>query len=207
MRRLLNSARATVSNQQPLALVRMHRRTSLIAFVALALASAARPASAAGGYRVSARQLQQALSARFPLRYAMPGLLELTLDEPLLHLLPQHNRLGTLLPLAATGPLLRDSYRGELDLDFALRYEAADQSIRAHGLRVQSLRVDGLPPRSAAVLQQAATELARQHLPEVVLHRLAPRDLALADTMGLQPGAITVTADGLLVGFVNKAVP
>jgi hypothetical protein len=185
----------------------IRRRTSLAVLAALALGSAAGRASAAGGYRVSARQLQQALSARFPLRYAMPGLLELTLGEPLLHLLPQHNRLGTLLPLAAAGPVLRDSYRGELDLDFGLRYEGADQSIRAHGLRVQSLRVDGLPPRSAAVLQQAATELARQHLPEVVLHRLAPRDLALADTMGLQPGAITVTADGLLVGFVNKAAP
>jgi hypothetical protein len=185
----------------------MHRRTSLAAVVALALVSGARRASAAAGYRVSARQLQQALSARFPLRYAVPGLLELTLEEPLLQLLPQHNRLGTLLPLVAAGPLLRDRYRGELDLDFALRYEAADHSVRAHGLRVQSLRADGLPPRSAAMLQQAATELARQHLLEVVLHRLAPQDLALADTLGLQPGAITVTADGLLVGFVNKAVP
>jgi len=37
-----------------------------------------------------------------------------------------------------------------------------------------------------------------------VLHTLRPQDLALADTMGLQPGSITVTDKGLVVGFVNK---
>ena len=112
-----------------------------------------------------------------------------------------------MLPLAAAGPALQRAYRGELDLDFELRYEPVDQSIRAHRLRLQSLRMDDLPPRSAALLQRSVTDLAEQQMLEVVLHRLAPRDLALADTMGLQPGAITVTTDGLMVGFVNKPVP
>jgi hypothetical protein len=39
---------------------------------------------------------------------------------------------------------------------------------------------------------------------EVVLHTLQPKDLALADVMGLQPGSITVTASGLVIGFVAK---
>lgn len=187
----------------------MHRRTFLVALVALVAAGAAagRARAAVPGYRVTAQQLQQALSSRFPRRYAVPGLFELTLQEPLLHLLPPQNRLGALLPLAAAGPALQRGYRGELDLDFELRYEPADQSIRAHRLRLQSLRMDGLPPRSAALLRRSVTDLAEQQMLEVVLHRLAPRDLALADTMGLQPGAITVTTDGLRVGFVNKAVP
>jgi hypothetical protein len=187
----------------------MHRRTSLATLIALLLGTGGveRLAAAAAGYPVKAQQLQQALSSRFPMRYAVPGLFELTLDEPLLHLLPQRNRLGTLMRVGAEGPALRRRHRGEFDLDFELRYEPADQSIRAHRLRVQSLRVDSLPADSAALLQRAATELAQQQLLEVVLHRLAPRDLALADTMGLRPGAITVTADGLLVGLVNKAVP
>jgi len=175
--------------------------------LAAAGAAAGRARAAGPGYRVTTQQLRQALSSRFPLRYAVPGLFELTLEEPLLQLLPPQNRLGTLLPLAAAGPALRRSYRGELDLDFELRYEPVDQSIRAHRLRLQSLRMDGLPPRSATALQRSVTDLAEQQMLELVLHRLAPRDLALADTMGLQPGAITVTADGLLVGFVNKAVP
>jgi hypothetical protein len=39
---------------------------------------------------------------------------------------------------------------------------------------------------------------------EVVLHTLRPQDLALADTMGFEPGDITVTADGLVIGFVPQ---
>ena len=32
-------------------------------------------------------------------------------------------------------------------------------------------------------------------------------DLALPDSMGVQPGSITVTARGLVIGFVNKQQP
>ncbi len=46
--------------------------------------------------------------------------------------------------------------------------------------------------------------LAEQSLREVTLHQLRPQDTALFDGMGLQPGPITVTAQGLTVAFVNK---
>lgn len=183
----------------------MHRRRSFTALAALALGGAwARRAAALPGYRVPQAQLQQALAQRFPLRYALPGLVDLTLEEPRLHLLPDENRLGTQMLVQAAGPALRRPHRGEFELDFGLRYESADRSVRAHRLRVQSLHIEGLPPRSAALLERAATDLAEQQMVEVVLHRVKPRELALAETMGLQPGDITVTADGLLIGFVNK---
>lgn len=182
-----------------------HRRRTLSALVALALGAAwGRHAAAAPGYRVTAAQLQQALAARFPLRYALPGLFDLTLEDPQLRLLPDENRLGTRMLVRAAGPALRRPHGGDFDLDFALRYEPSDRSLRAQRLRVQSLHIEGLPPRSAALLQRSATDLAEQQMLEIVLHRMQPRDLALADTMGLQPGDITVTADGLQIGFVNK---
>ena len=46
--------------------------------------------------------------------------------------------------------------------------------------------------------------MAEQSLLEVVLHQLRPQDLALADGLGLQPGSITVTEQGLVIGFVAK---
>ena len=181
----------------------MHRRTSLALLVSLALGAGS--AAAVPGYRVSAGQLQQALARRFPLRYSLPGLFDLTLATPRLSLLPQRNRLGTSMLVEAAGAALRRPHSGEFDLDFELRYEPADRSIRAHRLRVRSLRMEGLPPDTAALLERAATDMAGQQMLEIVLHRLEAGDLALADTMGLQPGAITVTQDGLLIGFVNKA--
>jgi hypothetical protein len=39
----------------------------------------------------------------------------------------------------------------------------------------------------------------------VVVHRMRAADLALADTMGFEPGNITVEADGLAIEFVPRA--
>lgn len=184
----------------------VHRRRSLTVLASLAAgAFAAGRAFAAGpSYRVSLRQLEQALQERFPSRHPIAGLFDVALAVPRLRLLPEANRVASELPVQVAGPALRRSYAGELELDFGLRYEQADRTIRAHGLRVQSLTVPGLSGQAAALLQQAVSDLAAQALLEVVLHRLDPRDLALADAMGLQPGDITVTETGLVIGFVNK---
>ena len=48
--------------------------------------------------------------------------------------------------------------------------------------------------------------LAKQALAEVVLHTLQAKDLLLADAIGLQPFSITVTPDGLEIGFKQAAV-
>jgi RIO kinase 1 len=107
--------------------------------------------------------------------------------------------------LGAAGPALRDSFAGTFDVDFALRYEASDQTIRAYQLKVNSLKMTGLAPGPSALLEAYAPNLAQQALLEVVMHKLRPQDLQLADTMGLEPSTITVTDKGLVIGFVNKA--
>ena len=161
-------------------------------------------AHAQPGYSVSAEQLQEAVGRRFPMHYPMGGLLDLTMQAPRLRLLPEQNRLGAEMVVEAAGPALARSSTGTFDVDFALRYEASDQSIRAHQLRVNSLRLSGLPPGPSALLEVYGPALAGQTLQEVVVHRLKAQDLALADDLGLEPGAITVTAKGLLIGFVAK---
>ncbi len=155
-------------------------------------------------YTVSSQQLQEAVAKRFPLKYPVGGLLDLTLLTPQLRLLPTLNRLGTDIVVDASGPALQRNYTGTFDVDFALRYEASDQSIRAHQLRVNSLRLAGLPPGPSALIEAFGPSLAGQTLQEVVLHRLKPEDLALANGMGLEPGTITVTAKGLTIAFINQ---
>jgi hypothetical protein len=177
---------------------------TLALWLPLALSGASACAATQPSYKVSIEQMQQALAQRFPRRYPLAGLLDLNVQAPRLRLLPEQNRLGTEMVVQAAGPALRRSYTGAFDLDFALRYEASDQSIRAHQLRVNSLHFPDLPPRPAELLDAYGPALAEQTLQEVVLHTLRPQDLALADVMGLQPGSITVTAQGLTIGFVAK---
>lgn len=155
-------------------------------------------------FKVSAARLQQAVAQRFPLRYPVSGLLTLDLQAPQLSLLPAHNRLGAEMAIDAAGPALQGSHHGTLALDFALRYEASDLTVRAHQLRFKQLTMPSLQPRVALLLNTYGPTLSERALMEVVLHRLQPSDLALPNSMGLQPGSISVTDTGLVIGFVPK---
>ncbi len=156
------------------------------------------------GVTVSTAVLQSSVAQRFPMRYPVQGLLNLDLQPPTLSLLPAQNRLRAAMVVEAAGPALNRSHRGTFDLDFALRYEASDRTLRAHQLRIDRLRFPSLQPGVVELLNTYAPALAEQSLREVVLHRLQPQDLRMADAMGMQPGTITVTDAGLVIGFVLK---
>ena len=186
----------------------MKRRLLLKASPQLAMGSALyfvlSSAHAQPSYKVSAAQLQQAVAKRFPRKYPVGGLMDLNLLTPQLRMLPEQNRLGVETVVEGAGPALKRAYSGMFDIDFALRYEASDLTIRASQLRVNALRFDGLPAGPSALLTAYGPSLAEQSLQNVVLHQLQPQDLALPDGMGLQPGSITVTANGLVISFITK---
>ncbi|MDD5334716.1 MAG: DUF1439 domain-containing protein [Rhodoferax sp.] len=184
----------------------MDRRFLLTAVAGLTLAGVALAAlpPPQPAYSVSAEQLERVVAQRFPLRYPVPGLFDLELQAPRLHLLPEQNRLSAQMTVEAAGAALRRRHSGSFDVDFALRYEASDRTIRACQLRFRHLRFADLQPAASELLNVYGPALARQSLLEVVLYQLRSQDLALADGLGLQPGSITVTEDGLTIGFVPK---
>jgi hypothetical protein len=154
-------------------------------------------------HKISAGQLYEALSARFPLRFGFGGLLQLQVSAQRLLLLPARNQLGAALLAQVSGPQVPQSQAGELELVFALRYEAADQTIRAHGPQVLDLRWPGLPPDTLQAVQALLPAMGNR-IGEVVLHRFTPRELIVADTMGFEPETITVADDGLVILFGPK---
>lgn len=163
-------------------------------------------ASAQPQYTVSLAQLQQALAPRFPRNYPLGGVLELRLQAPQLSLHPERARIQAVMPMEAAGALLQQRrYDGVLDVDFALRYEASDRTLRATDITLNALRVQGLAEPWAALLERSGAQLAAQSLREVVLHQLRTQDLATLDGLGLQPGTIRVTAKGLVVDLEPRA--
>ena len=171
----------------------------------LLLLLAARGAGAQPRYTVPLAQLQEMAAQRFPRSVPVQGLLDLTLQAPALRLLPEVNRLGAAMVVDAAGPVLRRSHAGLFDVEFALRYEASDSTLRAHQIRLARLDFPSLKPAVVQLLNTYAPALAEQSLREVSLHQLRPQDTAVLDGLGLQPGPITVTAEGLTVAFVGKA--
>jgi hypothetical protein len=89
-------------------------------------------------------------------------------------------------------------------MEFALRYEASDLTVRAYHLRFKGLTMPSLTPDVVALLNTYGPALTERAMLEVVVHRLLPSDLALPNGLGMQPGSITVTGSGLVIGFVLK---
>ena len=114
------------------------------------------------GYPVSLAQMQQAVAKRFPRRYPVQGLLDLDLQTPRLHLLPEQNRLRAEMAVAAAGPALNRVHQGSFDVDFALRYEPSDRTLRAHQLRLARLTFPTLPARARGNQQYRQQQRRRQ---------------------------------------------
>ena len=85
---------------------------------------------------------------------------------------------------AGADPALNRSHQGTLEVEFALRYEATDRTVRAHQLRFERLLFPSLQPNVVALVSGYGAALADGTLLEVVRHRLRPQDLALPDTLG-----------------------
>lgn len=172
--------------------------------VATVMFAALQSAQAQPSFTVSIKTVQQEMAQRFPLRYPVAGLVDFDVQAPQLRLLPDQNRVSASMAVEVTGPALRRSHSGTFDVDFALRYEHSDHTIRAYRLDFQNLRIPDLQPQASELLNAYGPALANQALQELVLHQLRPQDLAMADSLGMQPGSITVTDKGLVIAFVLK---
>jgi hypothetical protein len=155
-------------------------------------------------FTVPAEQLQQAVGKRFPLRYPVAGLVDLAVQSPALKLLPEQNRLSATMAIEASGPALHRKQNGTFEVDFALKFDVSDRTLRATALRFKRLSFPGLRPEASEMLNLYGQALSEQALLEVVLHQLKPQDMVMADALGMQPGSITVTDKGLVIDFVAK---
>ena len=155
-------------------------------------------------YKLSAARLYEALSARFPVRFGIPGLVQVQVSAPALLLLPARNKLGASLHAEASGSGVGRVQPGMLDLVFSLRYEGEDRSIRAYEPEIADVQWPGLTAEALQALQVILPGMAREVAAELVLHKFTSRELALPDAMGFEPGTLTVAEDGVLVEFREK---
>jgi len=154
---------------------------------------------------MTTQQLQAKVGSHFPKSYPVAGLLQLQLQGPTLTMLPDRNQIQAVLPAVLAGSVLKQSFQGHLDVSFGLRYQASDRTVRAQQVRVNVLQIDDAPPALSDMLVTYGPRLGEQVLENFVLYQLEEKDLALADSVGLQPGAITITPQGLTLALDRKA--
>ena len=167
--------------------------------------------------------LQRLLAGRFPVEQRLLELFEVRASSPQLRLLPENNRLAAVLDLQARERILANQFKGRLDFDSALRWDAAEQAVRLDQVRVRHFMFDpptgpggtpvGLPGSVQTAVggarrtgaERVAAALAERVLEGLVLYRLPADKMAQLDRAGMQPAALTITRSGLEITFAPKA--
>jgi hypothetical protein len=152
---------------------------------------------------LSAADLQALLERQFPLQRRLLEVIDIDIARPVLRLLPERNRIATDLELRATERLSGRHVRGSLALDYALRYEPSDASVRLTQVRVQEARLDlGSGPLSAPGARVGAL-LAERLLDDAAIWRADPQGLQRLQRAGIAAADIVVTARGIEVRFAE----
>jgi len=152
---------------------------------------------------LSQQQLQTVIERQFPRRQRLLEVIDIDVARPALRLLPERNRIATDLELSATERLGGRTARGSLALDYALRYEASDASIRLAQVHVGAATLDfGSGPTAPSVARVAAL-LAEHLLDDLVLYRADPERLRLLQRAGITAARIAITPAGVELRFVE----
>ncbi len=172
---------------------------ALASVLALALPAGGLAAPGSKTFTVPPEQLQQAIGKRFPYQQKLADVLDLKILSPRLALLPATNRIGTELDLNLLERIGGRTYTGTMALDYGLRFETSDRSVRMTGVRVSSVKLNNVPEPFNDAISRHMPRLAEQLLTDYPLHTFSEQDLSLVSDLGFEPGEIRVTPQGLRV--------
>lgn len=173
--------------------------------IALAMAFLAGCAGLGGPRSVTLtqEQLQTLVERQFPRQQRLLEVIEITVARPTLRLLPERNRLATDLDLSAIERLSGRAVRGSLALDYALRYEPSDASVRLAQVHVQDAKLElGSGPLSPSSARVGAL-LAERLLDDFVIYRADAQKLKLLQQAGITAADIAVTSRGIELRFAE----
>ncbi|RQP25636.1 DUF1439 domain-containing protein [Piscinibacter terrae] len=147
----------------------------------------------------SEADLAHALESHGPYQKRLLEVLDVRVNKPSVHVMPEVNRLSSDLELVTTERVSGKTYAGSISVDYALRYDEPSQSIRLTQVHVNRLQINNLPSPEKTGLNRLGALVAEQLLNDVAIYRFKPGDLKNAEGYGYKPGAVTVTSRGVEV--------
>jgi len=130
--------------------------------------------------------------------------IDLSITNPVLTLIPQQNRVGTELDVTALDRLFGSSAMGHVKLDYALRFQASDHTIRMTQVRVRELTLSSGSNNLRGAAQRIGGLVAENALEDLVLYRMKPTQADEMDRLNLVASPITVTPQGLHMSVSPK---
>jgi hypothetical protein len=150
---------------------------------------------------LSPAEVQTLVARQFPRQQRLMELLDVSLANPVVTLLPERNRLATAMDLSASERLSGRALRGSLALDHGLRFEPSDATVRLANVKVErmALELAGTPLTGQAARLSAM--LAERVLDDFVIYRVSEERRQSMARAGVNNADVTVTARGIELRF------
>jgi len=153
---------------------------------------------------ISESQLTLLLARQFPMERKVAEVIDLSVTNPVLTLIPQGNRVGTELDVAAVDRLFGNTATAHVKLDYGLRFEPSDHTIRMTQVRVRDLTLASGSSSLHGAAQRIGGLVAENALENLVIYRMKPAQADEMDRLGLVASPITVTPQGLHMTVAPK---
>jgi hypothetical protein len=154
---------------------------------------------------LSESELTLLLARQFPMERKVLEVIDLQATNPQLRLLPESNRIGTELDVFALDRLFGSRAQGHVKLDYALRFDPADHTIRMTEVRVRELTLDTASSTLHGTAQRMGTLVAEDLLENMTLYKMKPAQADEMNRLNLEASPITVTAQGITMVVAPKA--
>ena len=146
---------------------------------------------------ISESQLTLLMARQFPMERKVMEVIDLNITNPVLTLIPQANRVGTELDVTAVDRLFGSAAMGHVKLDYGLRFQPSDHTIRMTQVRVRELTLSSGSNELRGAAQRIGGLVAENALENLVLYRMKPAQADEMDRLNLVASPITVTPQGL----------
>ena len=153
---------------------------------------------------ISESQLSVLMARQFPMERKVMEVIDLNITNPVLTLIPQDNRVGTELDVTAVDRLFGSTALGHVKLDYSLRFQPSDHTIRMTQVRVRELSLSSGSNNLHGAAQRIGGLVAENALENLVLYRMKPAQADEMDRLNLVASPITVTPTGLHMSVSPK---
>jgi hypothetical protein len=154
---------------------------------------------------ISESELALLLARQFPMERKVMEVVDLQVTNPQLRLLPEQNRIASEFDIFALERLLGSRTQGHVSLDYGLRFESSDHTIRLTQVHVRDLTLESGPNALHGASQRIGTLVAEDLLENLPVYKMKQSQVDRMDRMDLAAGPITVTPRGIQMTIEPRA--
>ncbi len=150
---------------------------------------------------LSPAEVQTLVERQFPRRQRVMELLDVSLTNPVVKLMPERDRLATAMDLVASERLSGRTLRGSFAIDHSLRFEPSDATVRLAHVRVEDIKLELAGTPLSGQARRLGALLAERVLDDYVIYRVSDERRQSLARAGVNNAAVAVTARGIELRF------